>query len=127
MYKRQAGQDTRPGSTARRATPGSISFVPAAAGLVLASAVVRLSLIHIFQGQQPGGVSTLQGGLGDELLGQVKVKIRSFQTYVAFLLFRMYQAGLTVAPHVGAGEIELHDVVTVSYTHLDVYKRQGQR
>ena len=23
----------------------------------------------------------------------------------------MYQAGLTVAPHVGAGEIELHDVV----------------
>ena len=36
-----AGQDTRPGSTARRATPGSISFVPAAAGLVLASAVVR--------------------------------------------------------------------------------------
>ena len=36
-----AGQDTRPGSTARRATPGSIPFVPAAAGLVLASAVVR--------------------------------------------------------------------------------------
>ena len=36
-----AGSDTRPGSTARRATPGSISFVPAAAGLVLASAVVR--------------------------------------------------------------------------------------
>ena len=36
-----AGQDTRPGSTTRRATPGSISFVPAAAGLVLASAVVR--------------------------------------------------------------------------------------
>ena len=36
-----AGTDTRPGSTARRATPGSISFVPAAAGLVLASAVVR--------------------------------------------------------------------------------------
>ena len=35
------GSDTRPGSTARRATPGSISFVPAAAGLVLASAVVR--------------------------------------------------------------------------------------
>ena len=31
-----AGTDTRPGSTARRATPGSISFVPAAAGLVLA-------------------------------------------------------------------------------------------
>ena len=40
----------------------------------------------LVQGQQPGGVSTLQGGLGDELLGQVKVKIRSFQTYVAFLL-----------------------------------------
>ena len=36
-----AGSDTRPGSAARRATPGSISFVPAAAGLVLASAVVR--------------------------------------------------------------------------------------
>ena len=36
-----AVSDTRPGSTARRATPGSISFVPAAAGLVLASAVVR--------------------------------------------------------------------------------------
>ena len=36
-----AGSDTRPGSTARRATPGSISFVPAAAGLVLASAVIR--------------------------------------------------------------------------------------
>ncbi len=36
-----AGADTRPGSTARRATPGSISFVPAAAGLVLASAVIR--------------------------------------------------------------------------------------
>lgn len=35
------GTDTRPGSTARRATPGSISFVPAAAGLVLASAVIR--------------------------------------------------------------------------------------
>lgn len=33
--------DTRPGSTAQRDTPGSISFVPAAAGLVLASAVVR--------------------------------------------------------------------------------------
>lgn len=31
----------RPLSTARRDTPGSISFVPAAAGLVLASAVVR--------------------------------------------------------------------------------------
>ena len=36
-----AGGDTRPGTTARRDTPGSISFVPAAAGLVLASAVVR--------------------------------------------------------------------------------------
>lgn len=36
-----AGTDTRPGTTARRDTPGSISFVPAAAGLVLASAVVR--------------------------------------------------------------------------------------
>lgn len=35
------GTDTRPGSVARRDTPGSISFVPAAAGLVLASAVVR--------------------------------------------------------------------------------------
>ena len=32
---------TRPGTTARRDTPGSISFVPAAAGLVLASAVLR--------------------------------------------------------------------------------------
>ena len=36
-----AGTDTRPRSTARRATPGSISFVPAAAGLVAASAVIR--------------------------------------------------------------------------------------
>ena len=36
-----AGTDTRPGSAARRDTPGSISFVPAAAGLVLASAVIR--------------------------------------------------------------------------------------
>lgn len=36
-----ADSGTRPGSTARRDTPGSISFVPAAAGLVLASAVVR--------------------------------------------------------------------------------------
>ena len=36
-----AGEETRPGSSARRATPGSISFVPAAAGLVLASAVIR--------------------------------------------------------------------------------------
>ena len=32
---------TRPGSSARRDTPGSISFVPGAAGLVLAAAVVR--------------------------------------------------------------------------------------
>ncbi len=32
---------TRPPSTARRATPGSISFVPGAAGLVLAGAVIR--------------------------------------------------------------------------------------
>lgn len=36
-----AGPGTRPGTTARRDTPGSISFVPAAAGLVAASAVVR--------------------------------------------------------------------------------------
>lgn len=34
-------QDTRPGSAARRDTPGSMPYVPAAAGLVLASAVVR--------------------------------------------------------------------------------------
>ena len=33
--------DMRPASRARRDTPGSISFVPAAAGLVLAGAVVR--------------------------------------------------------------------------------------
>ena len=32
---------TRPPSSARRDTPGSISFVPGAAGLVLASAVIR--------------------------------------------------------------------------------------
>ena len=32
---------TRPPSTARRATPGSIAFVPGAAGLVLAGAVIR--------------------------------------------------------------------------------------
>lgn len=32
--------DTRPGSTARRDTPGSLPFVPAAAGLLMASAVV---------------------------------------------------------------------------------------
>ena len=36
-----SGTDTRPGSTARKDTPGSISFVPAAAGLLLASAVAR--------------------------------------------------------------------------------------
>ena len=36
-----SGTDTRPGTTARRDTPGSISFVPAAAGLVAAAAVVR--------------------------------------------------------------------------------------
>lgn len=36
-----SSSDTRPGSTARKDTPGSISFVPAAAGLVLASAVIR--------------------------------------------------------------------------------------
>lgn len=33
--------DTRPGSNARRDTPGSTPFVPAAAGLLLASVVVR--------------------------------------------------------------------------------------
>ena len=32
---------TRPPSSARRATPGSIAFVPGAAGLVLAGAVIR--------------------------------------------------------------------------------------
>ena len=31
----------RPGSTARRATPGSISFVPGAAGLIMAGAILR--------------------------------------------------------------------------------------
>lgn len=36
-----AGLDTRPESSARRAVPGSLSCVPAAAGLVLASAVIR--------------------------------------------------------------------------------------
>ena len=36
-----AGQDTRPESSARRAVPGSLSCVPAAAGLVLAGAVIR--------------------------------------------------------------------------------------
>jgi len=38
--------DTRPGSSARRDTPGSLPFVPAAAGLLLASTVVR-DLIEI--------------------------------------------------------------------------------
>ncbi len=33
--------DTRPGSAARRDTPGSLPFVPAAAGILMASAVVR--------------------------------------------------------------------------------------
>lgn len=33
--------DTRPGSTARRDTPGSTPFVPAAAGLLIAAAAVR--------------------------------------------------------------------------------------
>ena len=36
-----AGTDTRPGTTARRDTPGSLPFVPGAAGLVLAGTVVR--------------------------------------------------------------------------------------
>lgn len=36
-----AQSDTRPGSTARRDTPGSLPFVPAAAGLTMASAIVR--------------------------------------------------------------------------------------
>ena len=36
-----AQSDTRPGSTARRDTPGSLPFVPAAAGLLLAATVVR--------------------------------------------------------------------------------------
>ena len=36
-----AGSDTRPGSQTRRDIPGSMPFVPAAAGLLLASAVVR--------------------------------------------------------------------------------------
>ena len=31
----------RPGSTARRATPGSISFVPGAAGLIMAGTILR--------------------------------------------------------------------------------------
>ena len=40
-YEPPKTTDTRPGSTARRDTPGSTPFVPAAAGLLLASAVVR--------------------------------------------------------------------------------------
>lgn len=36
-----AGAGTRPGTTARRDTPGSLSYVPGAAGLVLAGAVIR--------------------------------------------------------------------------------------
>ena len=36
-----ARSDTRPGSAARRDTPGSLPFVPAAAGLLLAATVVR--------------------------------------------------------------------------------------
>ena len=36
-----AQSDTRPGSTAHRDTPGSLPFVPAAAGLLLAATVVR--------------------------------------------------------------------------------------
>ena len=35
------GTDTRPGTTARRDTPGSLPFVPAAAGLAAAGAVAR--------------------------------------------------------------------------------------
>ena len=35
------GGDTRPASSPRRAVPGSVSFVPGAAGLVLAGAVIR--------------------------------------------------------------------------------------
>lgn len=40
-YEPPENGDTRPGSTARRDTPGSMPFVPAAAGLLLASTVVR--------------------------------------------------------------------------------------
>ena len=40
-YEPPQTTETRPGSTARRDTPGSTPFVPAAAGLLLASAVVR--------------------------------------------------------------------------------------
>ena len=35
------GGDTRPASSPRRAVPGSVSFVPGTAGLVLAGAVIR--------------------------------------------------------------------------------------
>lgn len=40
-YEPPQTTETRPGSTARRDTPGSTPFVPAAAGLLLASAVAR--------------------------------------------------------------------------------------
>ena len=40
-YEPPQTTETRPGSTARRDTPGSTPFVPAAAGLLLASVVVR--------------------------------------------------------------------------------------
>jgi len=40
-YETPEDGGTRPGSAARRDTPGSMPFVPAAAGLLLASAVVR--------------------------------------------------------------------------------------
>ena len=40
-YEPPQTTDTRPGSTARRDTPGTTPFVPAAAGLLLASTVVR--------------------------------------------------------------------------------------
>lgn len=40
-YEPPETSDTRPGSAARRDTPGSTPFVPAAAGLLLASTVVR--------------------------------------------------------------------------------------
>ena len=40
-YEPPETTDTRPGSAARRDTPGSPPFVPAAAGLLLASTVVR--------------------------------------------------------------------------------------
>lgn len=40
-YETPENTGTRPGSAARRDTPGSMPFVPAAAGLLIASAVVR--------------------------------------------------------------------------------------